>query len=208
MAFDIGGLLSGIGSIFGASSAKNAINGATQAQINGADQAANQYKAASERQQMQFQPFYDVGWNALQSIHNATGGNGEAGKVSALERFRDYNPGYEYQRSEGLRGIDAGFNASGARLSGGALMALQDRGNNLADQNYNSWLDRLYQSAGMGQTAAAQSGALDAAAAGGMADAYTYKGDAKAAGAVAKNNVNSQLLGSLGSLAGFYGFGN
>ena len=47
---------------------------------------------------------------------------------------------------------------------------------------------------------------LGAASAGNLAQIYANRGDVKAAGAIGKANASSTLLGSLGSLAGFFGF--
>jgi hypothetical protein len=200
---NLGGILGGIGSIFDGLQQNRAITGGVNAQLTGADQAINQIKAGDERQQMQFQPFYDTGYWANGSLANALGVNGEAGKQTTLNNFQNYNPGYEYQRSEGLKALESNANAAGNRLSGGELMALQTRGNDLANQNFGSYLDRLTGLANSGQQAAAQSGALNAAASGNMANLYTYKGDAKAAGSVAKGNNTSSLLGNLAGLFGF-----
>ena len=121
------------------------------------------------------------------AVGTALGQNGASGKADALARFRDYNPGYEYARNESLRGIDSAFNANGGRLSGGALMALQDRASNLADQNYNSWLDRVTALSEQGRTTAVQDATLGAASAGNLAQIYANRGDVKAAGAIGNN---------------------
>lgn len=207
MAFDIGGILSAIGGIFGASSAKKNITKAVGYQVAGANEAANQFADARNRARDQFWPIQSWGYDAGSYLRDALGYNGEQGKANTLYRFQNANPGYEFQRSEALRGIDNAFNAGGARLSGGALMALQDRGDQLANQSFGDWMDRQTHLFDAGRTATAQASAIDAQNSAGMADAWLYRGDAKAAGRVAKNNVNSQLLSSLGSLGGFFGFG-
>jgi hypothetical protein len=200
---NIGGLASGIGAIFDLGNQKKAINNATYAQEVGAGQAANQVLDSRDRQRMQFQPYYDVGYSALQNLHNAVGGNGQAGKDWVLNNFRNFDPGYQYRVDESLRGLEANANAAGGRLSGGELMSLQDRAGNLADQNYGNYLNQLTGLAGMGQTATAQTGALDAASSQNLADIYTYRGDAKAAGSIARGNANSNALSQIGGLFGF-----
>lgn len=68
------------------------------------------------------------------------------------ERFKDFNfnfeadPGYQFQREEGLRGVGNQFAQSGNLLSGAALKAMQRFGTGLADQSY----DRTYNRARSG----------------------------------------------------------
>ena len=207
MATDIlGGILGAVGGIFDNAQQKKAINRAVNYQVNGLNEAADITLQEAAHRRGAVKPWYDSGLAQNYVLENALGQNGASGKADALARFRDYNPGYEYARNESLRGIDSAFNANGGRLSGGALMALQDRASNLADQNYNSWLDRVTALSEQGRTTAVQDAALGAASAGNLAQIYANRGDVKAAGAIGKANANSTLLGSLGNLAGFFGF--
>jgi len=204
MAFDIGALLSGIGQFAGNLGANAAISKGTGYQVQGANEAANQIGAASQRAQMQLQPYYDVGWNTLQNLFNMSGGNGEAGKATALERFRNFDPGYQFRMDQGVLARDRSAAARGALDSGGYAKELTSFGQGLADQSWKDYVGLNQSLAGMGQTAAAQAGALDASAAGNLADIYTYRGDARAAGQVAKSNNNNSLLNSAAGLFGFF----
>lgn len=204
MAFDIGALLSGAGSLFGAINGNAAIGKGTGYQVQGANEGINQIGAASARAQMQLQPYYDTGYWANQMLHNALGGNGQEGKDWVLKNFRDYNPGYQFAMDQGIQARDRSAAARGALDSGGYAKELTAFGQGLADQNFNAYLDRLQTAKSGGQQSAAQAGALDAAAAGNLADLYTYRGDARAAGQVAKANNTSNLLNSAAGLFGFF----
>lgn len=73
-------------------------------------------------------------------------GTGIAGGLN--DRYKDFSfnfeadPGYQFQREEGLRGIGNQFAGSGNLLSGSALKAMERFGNGLADQSYSTTYNR------------------------------------------------------------------
>ena len=89
---------------------------------------------------------------------NALGLGGAAGHDAATGAFQA-GPGYDYAVKQGLQGIMRNASSLGNIASGNTAMALQDRGNQLANQEYGGWLDRLsgYDPLAMG-VAGAQAG--------------------------------------------------
>lgn len=79
------------------------------------------------------------------------------------------SPGYDYRVSQGLKAVNAGMSAGGNLGSGRRMMALQDRGDQLANQDYGDW--RSY-TTGQYNTDRARGDALYAADRGYTADRY------------------------------------
>lgn len=83
---------------------------------------------------------------------DATGLNGADGAARATSAFQA-GPGYGFQLEQGLNALDRRAAASGRLQSGNADIDAMTYATGLADQSYNSWLDRL-----AGQSATAQQG--------------------------------------------------
>jgi hypothetical protein len=73
---------------------------------------------------------------------NALGLGGAQGTQDAQGAFQA-GPGYDYAVKQGLQGVMRNASSLGNIASGNTAMALQDRGNQLANQEYGGWLDRL-----------------------------------------------------------------
>ena len=72
--------------------------------------------------------------------------------ISAFERFRN-TPGYQFGLDTGRKQLESSAAARGGLYSGAALKALQQYGNDYADQQgYTPYMNRLASLAGMGQT--------------------------------------------------------
>ena len=89
---------------------------------------------------------------------NALGLGGAAGNEAAQGAFQE-GPGYDYAVQQALQGVMRNASSLGNVASGNTAIALQDRGNQLANQEYGGWLDRLsgYDPLAMG-AAGAQAG--------------------------------------------------
>lgn len=148
----------------------------------GADSAANKQKKwrhrAIDLQERQYEearedfaPWRDTGRNALARIEDP----------NAFQA----DPGYEFRRSEGLRGIDQRYGARGG--GGNAMRALAEFNQNLASNEYGNWFNRQTTLAGLGNAATSgtanvgmnfannagmQFGAIGNAMAQGTSDAY------------------------------------
>lgn len=89
-----------------------------------------------------YQPQYDRYQAGSGLYADALGVNGAGGTQHAQDAFQT-GPGYGFQVSEALKGVLRNSSATGNLASGNTLTALQDRGNQLANQEFGGWLDRL-----------------------------------------------------------------
>lgn len=91
------------------------------------------------------------GWTPLVNLYgkganlyaDSLGLNGGDGSTRARSAFEGYNPGYAFERDEAQRAGERAAAAGGRLASGGALIELADRGQNLARTNYNNWQQQL-----------------------------------------------------------------
>lgn len=111
--------------------------------------AANQSNALSQSQyettQSNLQPYMDAGTTALSDYQTAMSGD-----YSAFEE----SPDYQYALESGTKQLDRGATASGNLWGGGADADRIALGQGLATQNYDSYMDRLMNLAGLGQSSA------------------------------------------------------
>lgn len=125
--------------------------------------------------------------------------------TAALGRLNDPNaftasPDYNFRRTEGMRGIENSFSASGGALSGNALRALTDFNSNLASGEFGNWWNRTASQAGLGQTAANNLGSLGANSSANIANLLGAQGDARASGIMGQTNALTGLLQNLSSV--------
>lgn len=99
---------------------------------------------------------------------DSLGANGAEGNARAMASF-NAGPGYNFARDQALEGTLRKANAAGG-LGGNALVALQERGTQLANQTWGDWQNRLAQQAGLGVQA-------QNAASTGLAGAYGALGN-------------------------------
>ena len=97
------------------------------------------------------QPYINAGNTSLSTYLGALGLGTNADRQSALSSFSNA-PGYQYQLNQGLQGVQRGLSSSGMSGSGAEQKALYNYASGLANQNYDSWLSKLSNLAGMGQT--------------------------------------------------------
>lgn len=109
-------------------------------------------------------------------------------------------PGYQFALDQGLDAINARAGASGGLDSGATRTALMEYGQELQNQYYGQYLDRLTGQAGDGLNAAALQGTAGTNYATGASNALANIGNAQAAGAVAQGNAWSNTLGDLGGM--------
>lgn len=103
-------------------------------------------------------------------------------------------PGYQFARREGLNAVEASAAARGGLYSGAAMQALQQRGNDLANLEFNNYLNRLEGRASAGQNAAAQTVNVNQNTANALSTAYGNVGNAQAAGAIGVGNAFSGAI--------------
>jgi hypothetical protein len=157
----IGGVISAGASIIGG-------NKAAKAQKQASDAAVAEQRRQFDLTRADQAPWLEAGRNALIRLQDPAAFTAD--------------PGYQFTRSEGLRGIDQSAAARGGALSGNALKALNEYNANLADQTYGNWWNRQAGLAGVGQSAAQNLGALGQQSAANIGNALMAGGNARASG--------------------------
>jgi hypothetical protein len=112
-------------------------------------------------------------------------------------------PGAQIQLREGVGAIDASAAARGGLRSGATLAAQEQMRNNLVQQDFGNYLNRLSGLAGMGQASAAGQAAAAGQYAGNMGNVLANRGDAQAAGAIGQGNAWGNAFGNLASTFGY-----
>lgn len=204
----------------GADQAAGAIGQATQEA-----EAAN--KAQREFNYSQASPWISGGRSALDKIGQLLGlgamrGEGGDGggyyfsgdydgaiQDNALKAFKT-SPGYTFRRDEGVKALDKSAASRGMTLSGAQVKGVQEFGDNLANQEYDNYFNRLMGVSGMGnQSQAGLSGtnsSLTAQSGNNTMQGAVARGSAYQAGANALASGIGQGVNNL--LGGAYmGFG-
>jgi hypothetical protein len=114
------------------------------------------------------------------------------------------SPGYEFRRSEGMRGIERTAAASGGAFSGNALKALADFNSNLASNEFGNYFNQLASIAGIGQTSTNATAAYGANAANSASRNQLAAGDARASGIIGQGNAWGNTVQDLSGLYGYW----
>lgn len=164
-------------------------------------------------------PYRNVGSSSLYSLADLYGlptpdnpEGSDAFNENALARFK-LSPDYQVAMREGIGAVDASAAARGNLLSGGQIKRLADYGADLGAKGFGAYMNRLYQLAGMGENAAAQTGNAAITTGQGIANSQKQIGDANAAGIIGGFNSMSSGFGdafnnlSFAALKGDFGGG-
>lgn len=123
-----------------------------------------QYTGAIDR----LNPWATAGQGALSTYENSLGQNGAAGNAAAVAQFQA-TPGYQWQQDQAADQIARKQSSLGALGSGNTMVALQDRAQNIANQEYGGWQDRLQGLSDRGQQAATTQAGLQGQLGNGLA---------------------------------------
>lgn len=188
MPFGVAAAAVGAGAaVYGASQQSKAVKKA-------ADQSAEVQREAQQALRSDLAPYTQAGVPAIGAMGNAAGLNGPEGYAQALAQFQA-SPGYQFQFDEGMRAVNAGAAASGMSNSGATLKALQARGQQLANQDFGQYYNRLAGLAQIGQSSAAQVGSAGVQTAGGVANTLASAGTAQA-------NITGGMVQGVGNAVG------
>lgn len=193
-----GSLISGY---LGSQGSQNAAN--TQAQAS--DQATQAQLQMYNQTQNNLAPYMNMGAGVLPRLQ------GFAGNVPSFGSFNwnpSNDPGYQFRLQQGLQGVMDQSTAMGGGInSGNTLKALMDYGQGQASQSYqqefNNWLaqnsqamqgqnqafSQLYNTAGMGQNAAAGVGSAAMQTGQNIGQNIIGAGNASAANSIAQGNI-------------------
>lgn len=193
-AIVVGSVASGV---IGADAAKSAAR--TQAQA--ADSASAEQRRQYDQTREDWAPWRAAGESALNRLTSAS-----TGDMSGF--YKD--PAYDWQRSEGLRGVQQSAAARGGLKSGNALKALSEYNQNLAKSSYGDWWNRQAGLAGIGQNATAATSAAGQNAANNISNNLMAAGDARASGIMGaanswSNSINSGVNNFLLQQGGYFG---
>lgn len=100
-----------------------------------------------------FDQYAQQGGQAAGAYGDAIGLNGPEGNDRAVAAFRA-GPGYNFAVDQANEAVKRNAAATGMLGSGNTLIGISDRTRNMADQEYQRYLDNLFRASGQGQSAA------------------------------------------------------
>ena len=194
-----------VGGLMSSSASKSAAN--TQAAS--ADYAAQLQNDQFNRQVELQAPFREAGLTAQNKLLDYMGlSAGAGGKYAKDFSMADYqaDPGYAFRLSEGMKGLNATAAARGGLISGNALRAATQYGQDMGSQEYQNAYNRyqtnrsnqlnpLQSLMGSGQTATNTLGTAGQNYANQAGEAYMGAGNARASGYVGSANAWQNALG-------------
>lgn len=148
------------------------------------------------------------------ALNQLGAGTSPGGEFNRGFTMGDYlaDPGYEFRRSEGMRGIESRAAARGSLMSGGALRSLSRFNSGLASEEfgntYNRFnndrtqrFNRLASLAGIGQTANNNLASATISNGNMLADLATQGGNARASGYAAQGQAITNATNQVGNYA-------
>lgn len=157
--------------IVGAVSSQDAAN----AQKKAAQQASQTEMQMYQQTRSDLAPYRDFGTSTLPQLQGLLTGNPTT-QQAQLQSL----PGYQFTLNQGLQSVQNSAAARGLGNSGAALQGAANYATGLADSTYGNQVNRLLSAAGLGQSAAAQTGGFGAQAAGQVGQNTMTAGNAQA----------------------------
>jgi len=142
-----------------------------------------------QQQRSDLAPFRDAATAPLQAQQDLLGLNGQPAADAAMANYQT-SPGYQWQMSEGLRGVDAGAAARGMLRSGATIKGEEQFAQGLANSDFGTYYNRLMGLSTLGENAAA-----------GGASTANAAGNAAIQGANAQSSIYGNTASGLGSIA-------
>jgi len=213
MAFILGAVLGAGASLIGGAMASSAASKAAKTQAKSADKATELQKQMYEEGVVRQKPFYEAGitgQNRLMDILGLSDRTTAEGYGSAMRPFgmSDFqaDPGYAFRMKEGLKGLDQQAAARGGLISGNALRAAQQYGQDLGSQEYQNAYNRyqtnranvlnpLQSLLGQGQSSANTLGSAGQTYASNAGSTMMAAGNARASGYTGSADAWNRALG-------------
>jgi hypothetical protein len=187
-----------------------AAKSAARTQAASADYAAQLQQEQFDKQIELQAPFREAGLTAQNKLLDYMGLSPNAGGKYARDfSMADYqaDPGYAFRLSEGMKGLNATAAARGGLISGNALRAATQYGQEMGSQEYQNAYNRyqtnrsnqlnpLQSLMGAGQTATNTMGQAGQNYANQAGEAYMGAGNARASGYVGSANAWSNAIGN------------
>jgi hypothetical protein len=202
------------GSIIGGAMSSKAAKSAARTQAASADYAAQLQQEQFDKQVELQAPFREAGLTSQNRLMEMLGIGGtptspDYGKYARDFSMADYqaDPGYAFRLGEGMKGLNATAAARGGLISGNALRAATQYGQEMGSQEYQNAYNRyqinrsnqltpLQSLMGAGQTATNTMGQAGQNYANQAGEAYMGAGNARASGYVGSANAWSNAIGN------------
>jgi hypothetical protein len=175
-------------SIYGANAQSNAAKQSAAIQQQMADQSIAAQKEMYQQGRTDLQPYREGGVTAQNQLMQLLGIGGDVNAANYGKYGKDFgmsdftvDPGYAFRLSEGMKGLNAQAAARGGMISGAALKAAENYGQQAGSQEYQNAFNR-YQTNRNNQIAPLQS--------------LYAGGQAAAAGSAAQSQALGQNLGN------------
>ena len=213
MAFIIGAVIGAGASLIGGAMASSAASKAAKTQARSADKATELQKQMYEEGVERQKPFYEAGITAQNRLMDLLGlsdrttaeGYGSGIRPFGMSDFQA-DPGYAFRMKEGLKSLDQQAAARGGLISGNALRAAQQYGQDLGSQEYQNAYNRyrtnrsdvltpLQSILGQGQTTASELGRTGANYATNAGSNMIAAGNARASGYTGSADAWNRALG-------------
>jgi len=189
-------------------------NKAADAQTSAANTATAAAQQAFNTTNTNLAPYRDIGNTAATSLTSKL--SDLTTPITMDQKTLEATPGYQFNLTQGQRGVTnsaaaRGLGTSGAALKGAATFATgladstyQNQFNN-ANTNQTNAFNRLSSLVNTGENAAAGTGAAASTAAGQVGAAAGYAGNAQAAAANTTGSAISNAAGNIGGYAAYKG---
>lgn len=199
-----------IGGVASNRAAKKGAKAQSQAAQMASDTELQMYNQSREDQM----PWLNQGKNSLQQLAGLMKPGGQLTRSFSMADFRQ-DPGYQFRFNQGMRGVENSAAARGGLLSGNALKALSNYGQESASNEYmnaynrygndqSNLYNRLAGLANTGQTTANSLGALGSNTAQSIGSNAMAAGNARASGYAGQANaVNGLINNGIGIYAGY-----
>jgi hypothetical protein len=166
-------------SLIGTGIAQSAAEQAASTQAGAANRAADIATAIYNQQRQDIAPYRAVSEDALFNLSDAIG----------LGQPFQTTPGFEFRRGEGEKALTRMMNAQGRQFSGPTIKAQTRFADQLAQEEYNNYIQRLQGLSGIGPTIQANTGQLAASQGQRVGDALQNAAAARASGFVGGSNA-------------------
>jgi hypothetical protein len=185
--------------VIGGAVSMSAASKAGKAQVQAADRAAEEQRAAREEMRTLLNPYVSAGTPALQAQMAALGLSGPEAQQAYVTQ-QEQSPFFQSMAQQGEEAILQNASATGGLRGGNVQGALAQFRPALLNQFLEQQYSRLGDLTKVGQASAAGVGANSMTAASNIGNAYTNAGQARAASALGQANAFNQ---SLNTLTGF-----
>lgn len=172
-------------SVLGGLLSSSASHRAADAQTQASQQQLDFAKQVYGDQRDMFRPYQQMGLQGQQAY------NSLLGLGAAPKGFQGYqqSPGYQFQLNQGLDAAQSSAAAHGGLMSGKTLADLNTYGQGMANQDYQTYLNRLQGIGAQGQAAAGMQASAAGQYGANSLNALGSMGDARAAGIVGGANA-------------------